>query len=111
MKFKLIKEISKKEWNNKIYSNGYYDLSIRKKPLIDYTDIVIIKKTDSGIEYLPTVFIKEDLYKDNYAIENITIDVVGRGSLEVEEIEEIIKGYNIAIETVKELKELLKEYM
>ena len=107
MEFKLIEEINKEEVNKKIYFNGYYYLTIEKNFSIDYTYLYINKTRDR--EYIPTLFLEKDLY--TRTIENITIDVVGRGSLEVEEIEEIIKGYNIAIETVKELKELLKEYM
>lgn len=112
MKFKLIKEINKENWNNKIYSNGYYNVSIRKN---NYIDVVICKcdneEIDINIKYLPTIFINTDLYTDEYIIEDMTIQTTSYGTLSVKEIEEVVKGYNIALETVKELKELLKEYM
>lgn len=117
MKFELINEINKENnnkiyWNNKIYSNGYYKVSIRKS---EYIDVVICKcdneEIDINIRFLPTIFINTDLYKDKYAIKDIEIETTSYGVLSAKEIAEVIEGYNIALETVEELKELLKEYM
>ncbi|WP_346961349.1 hypothetical protein [Clostridium sp.] len=89
----------------KVYENDYYSLRI-----FYYKNGYISKDLRKNIEgksdcYTPHLHLEEN---NNFLVEEITIETCSYGSMNSEEIQRIIEGYQIAIESVRELKEIVK---
>jgi hypothetical protein len=104
--FKLTKneDTNKNEIKNiKIYESDNYKLRI-----FEYESGYI--NIDTGNkhinEYTPNIYLKEN---DNFKIEKLEIETCGCGSLDCENIKLMIEQYEMAIESVKEIEEILNE--
>lgn len=107
--FSLVKN---EELNNngiksvKVYESDYYTFRI-----LFYDNGFTIQEIKVNIEgksncYIPRVYFEED--EDNLVID-VKIETYGCGSMNSEEIQNVIRGYQIAVEEIKELKVILKE--
>jgi hypothetical protein len=107
-KFKLIKDedINKNEVKHvKIYESEYYKLRIFYYNS-GYISIDVFRSENNTFEFLPSLYIKED---DNFKVKDIEIETTAYGSMDCKKIEKVIQGYNIALESVKELKRILRD--
>lgn len=93
-----LKLIEEKE-GHKIYSNDYYEVGERISKG-GVSNLVVNRKTKE----LSSIYVSEDLR--DFKIKGFTISTISWGSLEIEELEEKINIYRIAIETVKELEKM-----
>ena len=100
MKQLLIKEtIYRGATRVDIYNNGHYDVLIingEKQPEIE------VRGYD---KYLPSISQEFSPFKKEF---NLTIQTTSYGDLPVNEIQQIIDGYQIAIETVKQINDLVR---
>ena len=108
MKFKLDYKTKVEEYNVSYYSNKYYKLVVAKtNNKLDDCYVTTLETEENINIIIPSLLIERNIY--DRKIEDIKINVTGLGYVDSEEIEMCIKGYKVALETVKELKELLKE--
>lgn len=96
--FKLVLE---KE-NFKRYDGYGYKIQQRFYDEEDYS-ITISKEFGEEYKYLPSIYSKTD---GEEKIIDFEIETSSYGSLSSEEIERVISGYKIALDVVKELKEM-----
>lgn len=104
LEFKLEDIKEGKVRKREIYSNGYYEVNrtIHKEcGLITYS--VYLKE---GRDYMPTIEVDDDIY--TFTLKDFKIQTTAYGSKDVEDIQKIIKGYEIAIESVKELERMFE---
>ena len=101
LELKLIDEIVTEDKEIKYYQNQYYEIRLRKYLHTGYKSVNISRS--SGY-YIPAIEVIED--NDNYDIVGFEIQTTGYGALSTEQIEEVIKGYEIAIATVKQLERM-----
>lgn len=96
---KKSEEISAK-YDITIYENNYYKIRKIYNKDLNYSTYDYKSKG----EYIPSIYIKNNLYKEE--IDCIDIQTTAYGSMQAEEIEKVIEGYQIAVLTVKQLKEI-----
>lgn len=84
------------------YASNHYQVQVESKLEHGYK-VVRVRAIKSG-EYLPVIFVDNDDADDNF---EIAIQTTSHGALELEEIEKVIKGYEIAVSHLKEIKEIL----
>lgn len=85
-----------------VYENDYYTI----KKIVDvnnYIDVVINIKNKID-NYIHDIYTEEN--SDTFEIIGFEIQTTSYGALKTEAIEKIVKGYNIAIKTVKELEKI-----
>ena len=85
----------------KFFQNDFYEIEVNRT-------FIRIAKLDWNDKYLPDLSIIKKSFKDKLYSE-VTIQTASYGSLNVEGINKIIDGLNVAKESVKEAKKLLKE--
>ena len=85
-----------------VYENDYYTVK-KVVGVNDYIDVVITAK-DKIDNYIHDIYTEEN--SDTFEITGFEIQTTSYGALKTEEIEKIVKGYNIAIKTVKELEKI-----
>lgn len=91
--------VTSDKYSKDIYENSFYTVEeINNKWGYSYN-------CTTKDKYIPDIYIKSNL-DDNSLIDFISIQTTSYGTMEVEEIEKVIKGYQIAVETVKQLKEI-----
>lgn len=90
MKFEFIEQ---NEWT-KVYDNGSYLLCIEEN------NKFYLKEKG---EYIPSLYLEYKLGK----VVDIKIQTTSYGSKSTHEIEKIIEGYRLAIDTIKEIKTIL----
>ena len=83
------------------YENEYYTV----KEICydnDYTSLYIERKNNNS--YIENIEVMENL--DTFKITGFRIQTTSHGSKKIKDIKEIIKGYEIAITTVKQLEKM-----
>lgn len=97
-KLNFLKTVEKENCKINIYSNDYYE--VEEKNYKNFKSITISRKNDEGavIYVIDTIGTRELL--------GFEIQTKSWGSLPIEELQEKIKEYQIAIETVKELNKI-----
>ncbi|WP_415276456.1 hypothetical protein [Clostridium perfringens] len=101
---KLISENIGKERTSKVYECLGYEIRELKYHDGGYVSLII-----SGCQsekYLPSIYTEENF--DTCDIEGFKIQTTAYGALHSDEIEEVIKGYQVALKVVKELE---KKYL
>jgi hypothetical protein len=104
-KFILVKDddINKNDIKHrKIYESEFYKLRIFNYES-GYNSIDIFKNEG---EYIPNLYIEND---DKFKVIDIKISTTSYGSLSADEIQKVIIGYNIAIQGVAGIKQILKD--
>ena len=101
LKLKLIDEIMTEDKEIKYYQSQYYEIRLRKYL---HTDCKSVNVSRSSGYYIPAIEVIED--NNNYDIVGFEIQTTSYGALSTEQIEEIIKGYEIAVATVKQLEKM-----
>lgn len=103
IEFKTIANgVNGKGYRVTVYENDYYTV----KKIVDvnnYIDVVINTKNKID-NYIHDIYTEEN--SDTFEITGFEIQTTSYGALKTEEIEKIVKGYNIAIKTVKELEKI-----
>lgn len=106
--FKIVKNeeiTNNEEINNvKIYESECYSLRILSYNS-GYKIISISKINNEKNEYIPSVYINQSFIDG--CIDEIEIQTTSYGARGISGIEKIILGYQVAIESVKEIKEIL----
>lgn len=92
IKFNLLHENEKV----KIYKNGYYELVITKYN--NFNELKISKTNDN----VNNIYIKYDLL--DFTLKGIKIESSGYGAIDKEELKQLIKSYQISLETVEEIE-------
>ena len=98
----LLKKLEKTstKYDITIYENNYYKIRKFYNKDLNYST----HDCESKEKYIPQIYIKDNL--DGEGIDSIDIQTTAYGSMQVEEIEKVIEGYQVAVLTVKQLKEI-----
>lgn len=80
----------------KVYENEYYKIGIEKNT----NNIIKIE----SLGFSPNLYIKNDIENLIRKEDKIKIESVGYGAIDKEELKQLIKGYQIALETVDEIE-------
>ena len=83
-----------------VYKNCNYLIRKIYDKRLDYTRY----ESHKDGSYIPYIYIKDDL--DGNGIESIDIETASYGSMNIEEVSLVIEGYQIAVETVKQLQKI-----
>jgi len=104
--FKLVKneDVEKKDINHiKIYESENYKLRIFTYNS-GYISVDANRNEVNKKDYIPALYIRQN---DDNMVEEIEIETCSYGSLNSEQVKEMIEKYKIAIDSVIELKEEL----
>lgn len=86
------------------YSNEVYNfLVIYKKDRVGYR---ITKSKDCKLKFIPDMMVKENF--NDFSIEGIEISTTSYGYVTTEDLEQIVIGYNRAMETAKDIEKIIK---
>ena len=101
---KLISENTGKVRSSKLYECLGYEIEELKYHDNNYTSIIVTGCQSE--KYLPGIYVEDDF--DTCNIKGFKIQTTSYGALNQDEIEEVIKGYQIALKVVNELE---KKYL
>ena len=101
---KLISENTGKVRSSKVYECLGYE--IHELTYHDSGLVTLIINPCKSEKYLPTIYADDDF--DTCGIKGFKIQTTAYGALHSDEIEEVIKGYQVALRVVKELE---KKYL
>ena len=102
MDFKLSETKVSGEATISIYSAEGSSYILKKRDYTTYS-VFDIWETESN-EYLPTIYVNENM--DGH-IESLDIQTTSYGAVGTEEMDRIIEGYKMAVDTVRALENLL----
>lgn len=102
MDFKLSETTVKEKNIISIYSSEGSSYILKKRDCTTYSDFTIWETSND--KYLPTIYVNENM--DGH-IESLDIQTTSYGAVGTEDMEKIIDGYKMAVDTVKALEKLL----
>ena len=91
-----IKEMYYKDSEGKYYNGGRIDKIEVERP---------------RQKYLPEIYVNSNLLSEKLEITDISIKTTVCGYLPVDELKEVIKGYQKAVRVVNKLQEIYKDYI
>ena len=102
MDFKLSETVVKGKNIISIYSAEDSPYVLKKRDCTTYSDFTIWETSND--KYLPTIYVNENM--DDH-IESLDIQTTSYGAVGTEEMDKIIEGYKMAVDTVRALEKLL----
>lgn len=101
-KLQLVKTTDGKKYLTKLYEGDFYNLRVMFHKEFDYINASINPNKDT--EYLPSIYIQNDARDNNF---EISIQTASYGAMKEDDIQKVIKGYQIALKYVAEIKSIL----
>jgi len=99
---KLIEKKQTEGYEIEVYESEYYQLRLETKL---NRGCKIVRMSHLSGEYMPTIYVFNDDADNNFEIK---IQTSSYGSLELDDIQKVINGYEIAVAHINEIKEILK---